>query len=308
MQNSLKNSLRIESYIKGFESYLQLEKSLSENSVEAYLTDVKKLFLYFDFETIGLKSIQYEDLQNFVVALSESGVAVGSQARIISGIRAFFSYLVLENVIDDNPSALLEQPKLPKKLPVFLSVEEVNKLLETFDLSTQNGQRDRAILEVLYGCGLRVSELCGLLISNLFFDDGFIKVIGKGNKERLVPINGSAVKQCNFYREYVRKQQKIKENSEDVLFLNARGGHLSRVAIFNIVKKAAIAAEITKNISPHTFRHSFATHLYENGADLRAIQDMLGHVSITTTEIYSHVSREHLKKVVALYHPRFFEQ
>ncbi|MCL4116546.1 UNVERIFIED_CONTAM: hypothetical protein GTU68_042101, partial [Idotea baltica] len=293
--------------ITGFKTYLQLEKSLSVNSIEAYLNDVRKLVDYFkETETLNISNIKHNDLQLFAQSLSEIGMAAGTQARIVSGIRAFFAYLLLEDIININPADLLVSPKLPKKLPTYLSISEVDLVLETFDLSTTSGQRDRAITEVLYGCGLRVSELCGLRLSNLFFNEGFIKVIGKGNKERIVPINLSAIKQTNFYRTYVRKLQKIKPNSEDIVFLNNRGGQLSRVAIFNIVKQATLNAEIEKNVSPHTFRHSFATHLYENGADLRSIQEMLGHASIITTEIYSHVSSKHLKSVVEKYHPRLY--
>ncbi len=294
----------MESYIKGFKSYLQLEKSLSENSVSAYLTDVQKMSIFLDDFDLNIQNVTLEHLRNFINNLAEIGVSIRTQARIVSGIKSFFSYLVLENILTVNPSELLEAPKLPKKLPVYLSIEEVNCVLENCDLSILAGQRDRAILEVLYGCGLRVTELCTLRLSNLFFDNGLIKVIGKGNKERFVPINNSAIKQCGFYIKYFRSKQNIKPDSEDFLFLNMRGRFLSRVAVFNIVKQACQRAEIIKNVSPHTFRHSFATHLYENGADLRAIQDMLGHSSIITTEIYSHISKAHLKKMVEQFHPR----
>lgn len=298
--------MNAESYIKGFKTYLQLEKSLSENTIDAYLSDIAKLIAYLSQSKINnISEIELKDLQEFTHELANLEMSAHSQARIISGIKAFFKYLSLEEIIIENPSDLLSAPKLPKKLPTYLSIEEVENILTSCDLSTTAGQRDRAILEVLYGCGLRVSELCDLRISNLYFEQSFIKVIGKGDKERLVPINESAIKQTNFYLDYVRSHQKIKEKQEDIVFLNQRGSQLSRVAIFNIVKQAVARTEIKKNVSPHTFRHSFATHLYENGADLRAIQDMLGHASITTTEIYSHVSSQHLKQVIERFHPRY---
>jgi len=299
--------MMIESYINGFKSYLLLEKSLSGNSISAYINDVTKLANHLQQNNLSVLQLQRNDLEVFVQELSASGIAARTQARVISGIKSFFQFLILERVIKLNPAELLEAPRLPKKIPEYLSIEEVDLLLSVCDLSTPQGQRNRAILEILYGCGLRVSELTGLLLSNLYFKENLIKVIGKGDKERWVPINPSAIKQAQFYIDFARKQMNIKTEAQDHVFLNSRGGTISRISVFKIVKQANKKAGIGKNVSPHTLRHSFATHLYEGGADLRAIQDMLGHASIITTEIYSHVSRRHLKEVVAKYHPRNFK-
>ena len=293
-------------YIKGFQRYLLLEKSLSANSIEAYCRDIKHLenYLVFSKPLGSLRSISSNDLAGFVKMINELGMAPTSQARIISGIRSFFGFLVMERIIEDNPADFLESPKLGRKLPEVLNHEEIEGMIEAIDLSNEFGHRNKAIIEVLYGCGLRVSELVSLLCSNLYFDDGFIKVLGKGNKERLVPIGQSAQEAVKWYMEGTRNQQPIKNASRDIVFLNNRGGGLSRVMVFLMIKKVADSAGIKKSISPHTFRHSFATALVEGGADLRAVQQMLGHESITTTEIYTHLDRRYLLEVVEKYHPR----
>ena len=293
-------------YIKGFRAYLQLEKSLSPNSVEAYLNDVSK---FADFEENILKKskpaeLTLTDLQLFIKQLHEIGLSARSQARIISGLKAFFRYLYLEEEIKNDPANLLEAPQPGRKLPDILSKEEIDSIIENIDLSLPEGERNKAILETLYGCGLRVSELVNLRISDIFFKEMFIKVIGKGNKERLVPIGRVAVKQIQLYLDHTRKHLIPRKGDEDILFLNRRGGRLSRNMIFLIVKDLGEKAGLRKSISPHTFRHSFATHLVEGGADLRAVQEMLGHESIITTEIYTHLDREYLKSTIQLYHPR----
>ena len=296
-----------EPYKKGFKAYLQLEKSLSDNSVEAYLRDIEKLTQYLQ-EKKNLKSpedVDLKELQRFVKWVSELGMTATSQARIISGIRSFYKYCILENISKLDPTILLETPKLKRTLPDTLSFEEIEKMIDSIDLSKPEGGRNKAILETMYSCGLRVSEVVNLRISNLYTDVGFIKVVGKGNKERLVPIGKSAVKYINIYRKNIRVHVQPKRGSEDILFLNKRGSLLSRVMIFYIIKDAAKLAGITKNISPHTFRHSFATHLVEGGADLRAVQEMLGHESITTTEIYTHLDRKFLRKTLEEFHPAF---
>jgi len=296
-----------EPYKKGFKAYLQLEKSLSDNSVEAYLRDIEKLTQYLQ-EKKNLKSpedVDLKELQRFVKWVSELGMTATSQARIISGIRSFYKYCILENISKLDPTILLETPKLKRTLPDTLSFEEIEKMIDSIDLSKPEGGRNKAILETMYSCGLRVSEVVNLRISNLYTDVGFIKVVGKGNKERLVPIGKSAVKYINIYRKNIRVHVQPKRGSEDILFLNKRGSLLSRVMIFYIIKDAAKLAGITKNISPHTFRHSFATHLVEGGADLRAVQEMLGHESITTTEIYTHLDRGFLRKTLEAFHPAF---
>lgn len=294
-------------YIRGFKSYLQLEKSLSENSVEAYIRDVSKLASFF--ESTGSKldvgEVTLNHLEAFVKAIHELGFDAASQARILSGIRAFYKYLLLEDLVKANPTELLSAPKKARKLPDTLSVEEIGMLLNTIDLSTPEGMRNRTILETIYGCGLRVSEAVNLRISNLFLDVEFIKVIGKGDKERLVPIGSQAIKYIKLYKENVRVHTPPKNGEEDYLFLNKRGSRLSRVMIFYIIKEAAEKAGIKKSISPHTLRHSFATHLIEGGADLRAVQEMLGHASITTTEIYTHLDREYLRSTIMQFHPRY---
>jgi integrase/recombinase XerD len=294
-------------YKKGFKAYLQLEKSLSDNSVEAYLHDIEKLTAYLEVSDTRKtpQQIELKDLEKFVQWVMELGMTAGSQARIISGLRSFFKYCLLERIITVDPASLLESPKLKRKLPDVLSFGEIENIIAKIDLSKPEGGRNKAILETLYGCGLRVSEVVNLRISSLFMDVGFIKVIGKGDKERLVPIGSDAVKFINIYRNNIRVHIPIKPGNEDILFLNRRGAKLSRVMIFLIIKDLARQAGITKNISPHTFRHSFATHLVEGGADLRAVQEMLGHESITTTEIYTHLDREFLRTTLQQFHPAF---
>ena len=243
-------------------------------------------------------------LQQFIQWINERNLSARSQARIISGIKAFYKYLLLENIIADDPTTLLETPKLGRKLPEFLTIEEIDTMLNAIDLSTAEGQRNRAMLETLYSSGLRVSELISLKKSNSFFDIGFLKITGKGNKERLVPIGTSAIKHINIYEESIRRQLKIKTGNDDILFLNRRGAQLTRVMVFTIIKKLAVKIQLKKKISPHTFRHSFATHLIEGGADLRAVQEMLGHESITTTEFYTHLDRDYLRQEIMQHHPR----
>jgi len=296
-----------EAYKNGFRSYLQLEKSLSENSVEAYLLDLEK-FTQFLLHVESKKTpaeVVLEDLQNFIKWISGLGMSDKSQARIISGLRAFFRYCIIERIIPLDPSILLEAPKLQKTLPDILSVSEIETIINQIDMSRDEGSRNRALLETLYGCGLRVSELINLRISGLYLDVNFIRVIGKGDKERLVPIGGSAAKYIGLYKNETRVHIPVKKGFEDTLFLNRRGSRLSRVMVFLILKDLARKAGITKNISPHTFRHSFATHLVEGGADLRAVQEMLGHESITTTEIYTHLDREYLRETLQQFHPAF---
>lgn len=287
-----------------FEMYLRLEKSLSENSIEAYLHDVKKLWAFFIIseEPITPEQVTIEHLHNFIYWLnnSEQPMNERSQARIISGIKGFFSFLQLDNLIDADPTDLLDAPKIPKKLPVYLSIEEIDAIINTIDVSKPEGHRNRAMLETLYSCGLRVSELVTLRIHNLFFKEGFIRVIGKGDKERLVPISDKAIREISLYMEQ-RCHLDIVRGEEDFLFLNRRGKHLTRVMVFLIIKDCAAAAGIKKNISPHTFRHSFATHLVNGGADLRSVQEMLGHESILTTEIYTHLDKQHLRETILLY-------
>jgi len=296
-----------QSYIKGFKSYLQLEKSLSQNSVEAYLRDVGKLVNYLEAEKLSLNvdEIKIEQLEGFVKTINELGFDAHSQARIISGIRAFYKYLMVEDVLSVNPAELLSAPKLARKLPDTLSVEEINALLASIDLSTPEGTRNRAMLETLYSSGLRVSELVNLKISSMFLDVEFIKVIGKGDKERLVPIGSQAIKQIRLYQDNVRVYIPIQKGEEDMLFLNRRGKRLTRMYVFTVIKACAEKIGLQKVISPHTFRHSFATHLIEGGADLRAVQEMLGHASITTTEIYTHLDRDYLRSTIMQFHPRY---
>ena len=296
-----------EPYKKGFKAYLQLERSLSGNSVEAYLADMEKLTAYLQ-SSGSLKNpadIQLSDLQGFIKWIAELGMTQTSQARIISGIRAFYKYCLLEDIPKVDPTTLLEAPKLKRQLPDVLSFEEIENIIAQIDLSTAEGGRNKAILETMYSCGLRVSELVNLKLSQLYLDVGFIRVIGKGNKERLVPIGSSAIKYIGIYRNNIRVHLPIQSGEEDILFLNRRGRRLTRVMIFLIIKDLVKKAGITKNISPHTFRHSFATHLVEGGADLRAVQEMLGHESITTTEIYTHLDREFLRKTLQKFHPAF---
>ena len=293
-------------YIQGFKSFLALEKSLSKNSIEAYLHDVAKLEQFLDFKKydLGPKDIELKHLQEFLKWINELGMSAGTQARVISGIKGFYKYLLLENVLSTDPTALLEAPKLGRKLPDVLGVAEINKLINAIDLSTTEGQRNKAMLETLYSCGLRVSELVDLKISNLYFKDGFIKVTGKGDKERLVPIGSIAIKQITIYKDEIRCHITAKKEMEDFLFLNRHGGKLSRIMIFIIIKNLVQKTGMKKHVSPHTFRHSFATHLIEGGADLRAVQEMLGHESITTTEIYTHLDRDFLRQSIIQFHPR----
>ena len=302
-----KNNFMWEVYKKGYKAWLQLEKSLSENSVQAYLHDVKHLtdFLALKNPQQKITEIDLKDLEKFTKYVNELGMQHASQARIISGIKSFFKYCLIEEIVSIDPSTLLEAPKNIRKLPDTLAFEEIEKIITAIDLSKPEGERNRAIFETLYSCGLRVSELVNLKISNLHMDVGYIKVTGKGEKERLVPIGSDAVKYIGIYKGFIRNKIKIKPGQEDFLFLNRRGSKLSRVMIFLILKELAKKAGITKNISPHTFRHSFATHLVEGGADLRAVQEMLGHESITTTEIYTHLDREFLRTTLQQFHPAF---
>lgn len=296
-----------EPYKKGFKAWLRLEKSLSPNSVEAYLGDIEKLtdFLLATKNIKDPAGVNLKDLEGFVKWINELGMTASSQARIISGLRSFYKYCQLEQISKTDPSLLLEAPKLQRKLPDVLAFEEIEKIIGTIDLSSAEGERNRAILETMYSCGLRVSEVVNLKISCLYMDVGFIKVTGKGDKERLVPIGSQAIKCIDMYSSLVRSHANIKPGEEDILFLNRRGRRLTRVMIFLILKSLAKKAGITKNISPHTFRHSFATHLVEGGADLRAVQEMLGHESITTTEIYTHLDREYLRTTLQQFHPAF---
>ena len=291
---------------KGFRSYLKLERSLSNNSVDAYLGDLDKLIQFADTKLVKLKpeTIQHRDLSDFIGWVNELGMIPSTQARIISGIKAFYRYLLLDNQIQTDPSELIEGPKLTRKLPDTLSLADIDKLIAAIDLSKPEGMRNKAMIEVLYGCGLRVSELTTLRISNLYLEINFIKIVGKGNKERLVPIGGEAIQFLKLWLNEVRVHVPIQSGEEDIVFLNRRGKRLSRVYVFMMIKELAKAIGLKKNISPHTFRHSFATHLIEGGADLRAIQEMLGHESITTTEIYTHLDREYLKSVIISHHPR----
>ncbi len=296
-----------EAHKKGFKAWLQLEKSLSDNSVEAYLHDIEKLTFYLNQQNETLKpaDLTLKDLEKFVKWINELGMTVASQSRIISGLRSFYKYCQLEQICIIDPTLLLEAPKMQRKLPDILSFEEIEQIIGALDLSTPEGGRNKAILETMYSCGLRVSEVVNLRLSNLFMDVGFIKVIGKGDKERLVPIGRDAIKFINIYRNNIRNQIYIKPGEEDIVFLNRRGQRLTRVMIFLILKALVKKAGINKNISPHTFRHSFATHLVEGGADLRAVQEMLGHESITTTEIYTHLDREFLRSTLQQFHPAF---
>jgi integrase/recombinase XerD len=296
-----------DAYKKGYKAWLQLEKSLSDNSVEAYLHDVQRLtdFLQMSNDLKNPDSIVLKDLENFTKWIHELGMTNASQARMISGLRSFFKYCLIEEIITIDPAALLEAPKSQRKLPDTLSFEEIELIIATIDLSKPEGERNKAIIETLYSCGLRVSELVNLKISHLYLDVGYIRVTGKGDKERLIPIGSDAIKYIDIYKNNIRNHINIKKGEEDILFLNRRGARLTRVMIFLILKDLATKAGITKSISPHTFRHSFATHLVEGGADLRAVQEMLGHESITTTEIYTHLDREFLRNTLHLYHPAF---
>jgi len=292
------------SALKEFKNYLRLERGLAENSIKAYLRDLDKVARHFEAEELGPLQMNLFRLEKCLRELQEYGISARSQARLISSLKAFYKYLILEDYLSENPAELLEGPKLEQKLPEYLEEEEIAAMIDSIDRSKPEGMRNVAIFETLYACGLRVSELVGLRLSDLFFKEELIRVVGKGNKERLVPINSLARKMINIYREEVRIHLPIKKGSEDILFLNRRGAALSRAMIFNLVKDAAASAGIRKNISPHTFRHSFATHLVKHGADLRAVQEMLGHESITTTEIYTHLSQQQLRDTILKYHPR----
>lgn len=294
-----------EAYLKSFQSYLSLERSMSPHTVEAYLHDVRFLFAYLNKRELSFRQVQLTDLQEFLVSFAATGLSANSQARVLSGVKSFFRFLLLEREIDDDPTQLLESPKLTRPLPVVLSVEEIDSMIACIDHSKPEGQRNRAIIEVMYSCGLRVSELTGLQLSGLFLDIDLIRVRGKGDKERLIPIGTSAIRQIELYRDAVRCHVPVQPSCSDVLFLNRRGGSLSRVSVFNIIKDLALKAGIRKNIHPHTLRHSFATHLVTNGADLRAVQEMLGHKSITTTEIYTHLDKAYLRTVLEQFHPRY---
>lgn len=291
-------------YIKDFVSYLKIEKGLAENSIEAYLNDVKKLEDFATSTSLSPKDITYNHLQQFVVELYDLGLSARSQSRIISGVKQFFNFLILEDVIEADPTTLLETPKIGRKLPEVLTIEEIDALIDAIDLSKPEGHRNKAILETLYSCGLRVSELINLKFENIFFNEGFIRVTGKGNKQRLVPISPSVEKEIGIYTNHSRNQLKIQRGHESFVFLNRRGAQLTRVMIFTIIKNLAAEIGLKKSISPHTFRHSFATHLLEGGANLRAIQEMLGHESILTTEIYTHLDQSMLKEAIISYHPR----
>ncbi|RRN76383.1 site-specific tyrosine recombinase XerD [Pseudoxanthomonas sp. SGD-10] len=291
----------------GFKSFLKLERSLSNNSIDAYISDVDKLATFLGMllpEPKELSNASTQDIRDFLKWLNELGLIASTQARIISGLKAFYRYLMLEEIIKKDPSALIETPKIRRKLPEVLSVDEINRMLDSFDLSKPENIRNKAMLELMYSSGLRVSELTNLKLSDLYKELEFIKVQGKGDKERLVPVGSSALKHIDIYLNNIRNYIHIKKGHEDFIFLNRRGSKLSRVMVFMIIKDLALANGIHKNISPHTFRHSFATHLIEGGADLRAIQEMLGHESITTTEIYTHLDRDFLKQTIVNYHPR----
>ncbi len=296
-----------ESEIEGFKGYLKVEKGLSDNSIHAYVTDLTKLVQFLKDKSLdqrGPEGVTLNDLKEMIEWIAQKGISPRTQARIISGIKSFYKFLLIEEKIEKDPTALLESPKIGRKLPEILSVEEIDSIINAIDTRKPEGQRNKAILETLYSCGLRVSELIDLKISNLFFESGFIKIEGKGNKERLVPISAKAIKEINLYLSEYRRNLKIHHDSEDILFLNRRGKKLSRVMIFTIIKGLVAILGMDKNVSPHTFRHSFATHLIDGGANLRAVQEMLGHESIITTEIYTHLDKEYLKNTMMQFHPR----
>lgn len=292
-------------FIKSYQSYLKIERGLSKNTIDNYTFDIERLCLFLDENNIEVSPIKIseETLQQFIYSVSKE-VNARSQARIISGLKSFFSYLIFEDYRTDNPLELIEAPRIGRKLPDTLTVQEIDSIIEAIDLSSHEGERNRAILETLYSCGLRVSELVSLKISDLFFEEGFIKITGKGNKQRFVPIGTSTQKFINCYKSNARIELNIQKGHEDTLFLNRRGRQLTRAMIFTIIKDLTVKINLNKTISPHTFRHSFATHLLENGADLRSIQLMLGHESITTTEIYVHLDRKHLTQILNIFHPR----
>jgi len=293
------------SYIKSFQSYLKIERGLSKNTIDNYTFDLERLLLFLSQNQIEVSpiTIKEETIQQFIYTISKE-LNARSQARILSGLKSFFNYLIFEDYRTDNPMELIETPKIGRKLPDTLSLEEIDALISAIDLSKPEGERNRAMLETLYGCGLRVSELVTLKISDLFFEEDFIKITGKGNKQRFVPIANSTKKYIDIYKNTIRNHLQISKNHEDTLFLNRRGKQLTRAMIFTIIKNLAVTINLQKNISPHTLRHSFATHLLENGADLRSIQMMLGHESITTTEIYVHLDKKHLSQIINAFHPR----
>lgn len=296
-----------ERYIKNFVSFLKIEKGLAENSIYAYQNDVNKLYDFAKDKKLEISDLTYENLKEFITELFDLGLSARSQARIISGIKQFFGFLILEDILKDDPSELLDMPKIGRKLPEILSIEEIDQLIAVIDLSKNEGHRNRAIVETLYSCGLRVSELVNLRFSDLFFEEGFIRVIGKGNKERLVPVSPSVEKEIGIYNDHIRRHQNIKPGNENVVFLNRRGSKLTREMIFTIIKDLSTSIGLKKSISPHTFRHSFATHMIEGGANLRAVQEMLGHESITTTEIYTHLDQRFLRDAIISFHPRNIE-
>ncbi len=285
-----------------YQNYLKLERNLSENTVESYGRDLKKIAIFY--ADCLPEDLTQEQIQCYIYEIAKTGIGPQTQARMISSLKSFYNYLLLENLIEVNPTRLLESPKLGRKIPDTLSTPEIDALISAIDLSSKEGERNRAIIETLYSCGLRVSELINLKYSDLFFEEGFIRILGKGNKQRLVPINAYTIKIINLYVNHVRIHQSAQRSENDILFLNRRGHRLTRVMIFTIIRKLAEETGLNKKISPHTFRHSFATHLLQNGANLRAIQQMLGHESITTTEIYTHISQEHLRETIIQHHPR----
>ena len=293
-----------ENSIKEFKYYLKVERSLADNSVNAYIRDIRKLADFSSKIKVNELNITVDEIREFIADLNSKNISARSQARIISGVKAFFKYLIIEDYITNDPTMLIENPKIGLKLPEVLSVDEIELIISSIDLSNKQGERNRAILETLYSCGLRVTELINLKISNINFKEGYIKVIGKGDKERLTPIGSNALKYISIYVNEVRIHQKISKNHEDFVFLNNRGSKLSRVMIFTLIKRIVDKVGIKKKVSPHTFRHSFATHLIEGGADLRAVQEMLGHESITTTEIYTHLDRDYLRSNIMQFHPR----
>ena len=296
--------MELDKSIKDFKSYLKIERSLSINSVDAYIRDIFKFSEYIKTNNISILKTNLEDIREFIKEINKIGISARSQARFISSIKSFYKFLLIEGQISNNPAELLASPKIGVKIPIVLSIDEVNKLIKSIDLSSKHGERNRAIIETIYACGLRVTELINLKISNIFFKDNFLKIIGKGNKERLCPIANKTLNYLKIYIDEIRNHSIIKDKDSDIVFLNNRGTKLSRVMVFLLLKKYAEIAGIKKNISPHTLRHSFATHLIDGGADLRAIQEMLGHQSITTTEIYTHLDKEYLRSNIISYHPR----
>ncbi|RZK69693.1 MAG: site-specific tyrosine recombinase XerD [Pedobacter sp.] len=294
------------SYLRSYKSYLRLERSMSAHTISAYMGDLAKLEQYFDFvdQKKDLKHTTTDDIKQFISWINDLGMLASSQSRVLSGLKSLFGFLVLERIIEEDPTVLVEMPRIIKKIPSTLQIEEINAMVAAIDSSKPEGMRNKALLEVLYGCGLRVSELINLQTSNIFATEEYIKVIGKGNKERIIPIGTTALKFIRIYLEEVRVHINVKKGYEDIVFLNRLGTSISRITVFNIVKELAEKAGIKKVVSPHTFRHSFATHLIEGGADLRAVQEMLGHTSIITTEIYTHINRDYLKGIITEFHSR----